>query len=80
MGSVGDTGLLWVRVIVDEIKNDHFDFHMNKTHPFSTPMVDWSFNIKKDHFRPQEEDKEILGLEIPYLSAIDTLIYLANCT
>ncbi len=38
---------------------------MNKTHPLSTPIIDWSLNVKNDHFRPQEEDEEILGLEVP---------------
>jgi hypothetical protein len=27
-------------------------FHMNKTYPLNTPMVDWSLDVKKDHFRP----------------------------
>jgi hypothetical protein len=27
-----------------------------------------------------EEDEEIFGLEVPYLSAIETFMYLANCT
>ena len=53
---------------------------MNKTYPLNTPMVDWSLDVKKDHFHPQEEDEEILGLEVPYISAIDTLMYFANCT
>ena len=35
--------------------------------------------MKNDPFRPCEKDEELLGLEIPYLSAIGTLIYLANC-
>ena len=51
---------------------------MNKTYPLNTLMVDWSLDVKKDHFRPQEEDEEILGLEVPYISAIDTLMYFAN--
>jgi hypothetical protein len=51
---------------------------MNKTHPLSTPMVDWSFDVKNKHFHLQEEDEEILGLKAPYLSAIDTLMYLAK--
>jgi hypothetical protein len=54
--------------------------HMNKTYHLITPMVDWSLDVKKDHFRPQEEDEEILDLEMPYISAIDTLMYFANCT
>jgi hypothetical protein len=53
---------------------------MNKTYPLITPMIDWSLDVKKDHFRPQEEYKEIYGLEVPYISAIDTLMYFANCT
>ena len=53
---------------------------MNKTYPLNTPIVDWSLDVKKDHFRPQEEYEEILGLEVPYISAIDTLMYFTNCT
>ena len=53
---------------------------MNKTYPLNTPMVDWSLDVKNDHFCPQEEDEEILGLEVPYISAIDTLMYFTNCT
>jgi hypothetical protein len=53
---------------------------MNKTYPLITPMVDWLLGVKKDHFRPQEEYKEIYGLEVPYISAIDTLMYFANYT
>jgi hypothetical protein len=53
---------------------------MNKTYLLNTPMVDWSLNVKKDHFRPQEEYKEIYGLKVPYICATDTLMYFANCT
>ena len=52
--------------------------HMNKTYPLNTPMVDWSLDVKNDHFCPQEKDGEILGPEVPYISAIDTLMYFAN--
>ena len=55
-------------------------FHTNKTYPLSTPLVDWSLDVKNDHFRPQEKDEEILDPEVPYISAIDTLMYIANCT
>ena len=34
--------------------------------------------MTKDPFRPKEENEELLGPEIPYLSAIGALIYLAN--
>ena len=53
---------------------------MNKTYPLNTPMVDWSLDVKKDHFLPQEENDEILGLEVPYINAIDTLMHFTNCT
>jgi ribonuclease HI len=55
-------------------------FYMDKSHPLSTPMVVRFLDVKKDLFRPQEEGEEILGPEVPYLSAIGALIYLANNT
>ena len=36
--------------------------------------------MKKDPFRPREDNAEKLGSEISYLSVIGALIYLANCT
>jgi len=53
---------------------------MNKANLLSTPMVVRSFNVEKNLFRPREDNKEILGLELPYLSAIGALMYLVNCT
>ena len=55
-------------------------FYMDTAHPLSSQMVIWSLNIKDDRFRPQEENEEILGLEVPYLNVIDALMYLANYT
>ena len=55
-------------------------FDMDKAHPLSTPMVGWSLDVKKNPFRPQEDDEETLGPKVPYLSAIGTLMYLANYT
>ena len=55
-------------------------FNMDKCHPLKTPMVIRSLEADKDPFRPKEEDEEVLGPELPYLSAIGALIYLANCT
>ncbi|KAM6546487.1 hypothetical protein CsatB_027223 [Cannabis sativa] len=43
-------------------------------------MVVRSLDVEKDPFRPREEHKELLGPEVPYLSAIGALMYLANCT
>ena len=55
-------------------------FNMDKCHPLKTPMVVRSLEADKDPFRPKEEDEEVLGPEVPYLSAIGALMYLANCT
>ena len=52
---------------------------MDKAHPLSSPMVVRSLDVKKDSFRPCEKDEELLGPEVPYLSAIGALMYLANC-
>ncbi|XP_059306344.1 secreted RxLR effector protein 161-like [Lycium ferocissimum] len=53
---------------------------MDNAHPLSTPMVVRSLEVSKDPFRSQEENKELLGPEVPYLSAIGALMYLANAT
>jgi len=53
---------------------------MVKTNPLSTPMMGRTLNIEKDPFRPTEDNEEDLGSEVSYLSAIGTLMYLANCT
>ena len=55
-------------------------FNMDKAHPLSSPMVVRSLDVKNDPFRPCEKDEELLGPEVPYLSAIGALMYLANCT
>ena len=41
-------------------------------------MVVRYLDVTKDPFRPLEEGEEILGPEVPYLSAIGALLYLAN--
>ena len=43
-------------------------------------MVVQSLDMKKDPFRPRDDNEEVLGPEFPYLSAIGELMYLANCT
>ena len=45
-------------------------FGMDKAYPLSTPMVVHSLDIKKDPFRPKEDDELVLSLEVPYLSAM----------
>ena len=53
---------------------------MDKAHPLSTPMVGRLLDVKKDLFLPQEDNEETLGPEVPYLSAICAMMYLANYT
>ena len=55
-------------------------FYMDEAHPLSTPMVVRLLYANKDPFRSQEKNEEILGPEVPYLSAIGALMYLANTT
>ena len=49
---------------------------MDKAHPASTPMIGRSLDARKDPFRPKEDDEEVLGAEIPYLSTIGALLHL----
>ena len=55
-------------------------FYMDKAHPSSSPMIVRSLDVKKDSFRPCENCEELLGPEVPYLSSIGALMYLANFT
>ena len=52
-------------------------FYMDKAHILSSLMVVCSLDVKNDQFYPCEK---LLGLEVPYLSAIGALMYLANFT
>ncbi|XP_070011311.1 uncharacterized protein [Nicotiana sylvestris] len=49
-------------------------FYMDGAHPLSTPMIVRSLDVNKDPFRPQKKNEELLGPEVPYLSAIGALI------
>nr|XP_004237585.1 probable protein phosphatase 2C 33 [Solanum lycopersicum] len=53
---------------------------MDKAHPLSTSLMVRSLQVSKDSFRPQEENEESLDPEVPYLRAIDALMYVANST
>src|SRR6266508_5554230 len=55
-------------------------FNMDKSYPSKTPMVVRFLDMNKDQFRPRDENEELLGPEVPYLSAIGALMYIANCT
>jgi hypothetical protein len=55
-------------------------FNMDKAYLVKTPMVVRSLDIEKDPFRPRRKDEEVLGPQVPYLSAIGALMYLANNT
>ncbi|KAM2958413.1 hypothetical protein FF2_025280 [Malus domestica] len=43
-------------------------------------MVVRTLDAKRDPFRPNEDEEEISEPEVPYLSAIGALLYLAQCT
>ena len=36
--------------------------------------------MNKDQFRPSDENEELLGPKVPFLSTIGALMYIANCT
>ncbi|KAM1882388.1 hypothetical protein ACFX13_003885 [Malus domestica] len=55
-------------------------FNEDKAKPSSTPMVIRTLDAKRDPFRPKGDGEEILEPEVPYLSAIGALLYLAQCT
>ena len=55
-------------------------FNMDQAHPLSSPMVVRSLDLEKDPFGPKKPDEEALGPEVPYLSAIGALMYLASHT
>ena len=38
---------------------------MDKAHPFSSPMIVRSLDVKNDQFRPCENGEELLGPEVP---------------
>ena len=52
---------------------------MDEAHPLSSLMVVRSLDVTKDPFRPCENGEELLSPEVPYLSVIGSLMYLANC-
>jgi Reverse transcriptase (RNA-dependent DNA polymerase) len=45
-------------------------FNMDKAHPLSTSMVVRSLDVKKNPYRPRENNEKVFGHEVPYLSAI----------
>jgi hypothetical protein len=47
---------------------------MNKYNILCTKIIVMSLDVKKHHFIPREEDEEILGPEVSYLSAIVALM------
>ena len=55
-------------------------FSMDKVNPLSTPMVVRSLNVENDPFRHREDNGEIFGPKVSYLSVIGAIMYLVNCT
>ena len=52
---------------------------MDKSHLLNSPMVVHSLKVNEDPFR-HKKNEELIGPKVPYLSAIDALMCLANCT
>ena len=55
-------------------------FNMDKANPLSSHMVVRSLDVEKDPFRSCKKGEKLLGPEVPYLSVIGALMYLANYT
>jgi hypothetical protein len=55
-------------------------FNMDEAYLCKTLMVVRYLDIEKYPFIPQDDGEKILGLEVPYLSIIRALMYLANST
>ncbi|GJW66263.1 retrovirus-related pol polyprotein from transposon TNT 1-94 [Tanacetum coccineum] len=55
-------------------------FYVDISHSLSTIMVVRTLDVKNDPFRPPDVDEEILDPEVPYLSAIGALMFLASHT
>ena len=53
---------------------------MDKAHPLNSSMIVRSLDMKNNPFRPCEKGEELLSPEVPYLSVIGALMYLANYT
>ena len=53
---------------------------MDKVRPLNISMQVRSLDVKIYIFRPRDDNKELLGPEVPYLSAIGAPMYLANNT
>ena len=53
---------------------------MADCHPLTSPMVVRSLGLDTGPFHPNMDDEDALGPEMPYLSAIGALMYLATHT
>lgn len=53
---------------------------MNKTYRLGTSMIVRSLDVNKDPFHPYEDDEELFGLEVPYISVVGVLMCLAHHT
>ncbi|KAL0712967.1 hypothetical protein Bca4012_019945 [Brassica carinata] len=53
---------------------------MAESHPLSSPMVVRSLGLDTDPFRPKMDGEDVLGPEVPYLSAIGALMFSIRST
>ena len=55
-------------------------FYMDKAQPLNILMQVRLLDMKKDVFWPWDDDEELFGLEVPYVTAICAIISFANNT
>ena len=60
-------------------KSNKERFNMDNSNPLATPMIVRSTDVKRDPYRPWEEFKEIVVLEVQHFSVIGAFMYLVNC-
>ena len=53
-------------------------FYIDKAHPLNIQMQVRSLDVKKDIFRPRDDNEELLSPKVLYLRAICELMYLVN--
>lgn len=73
----------WDRILVHQMNYTQkvlLCFNEDKLKPSNTHMVIRSLDANQYLLRPNEDDEEILEPEVPYLSEIGALLYLAQCT
>ncbi|KAG7527792.1 Integrase catalytic core [Arabidopsis suecica] len=73
-GETNKLGAIGTEVIKETIPDMEIRPAGFKAHPLSSPMVVRSLRLDSDPFGPKKDEEEVLGPEVPYLSAIGALM------